>query len=83
MILAPITAILTADSPELQGPEFGQGGVGLFFIAHAAPISSFVSRHPAPRGAEDRESGCVLSSSDMPDPAARNFESKFEHKECA
>ena len=52
---APITAFLSVDSPQLQGPKFdknhGSGPNG----ALNAPISSLVSRRPAPRGVRDYE----------------------------
>ena len=74
--LALISAVLSVDSPQLQGGRFdrnhGSGPHG----ALNAPISSSVSRHPVPRGAEDCESGCGFSSLVMPDLCAFNFGDK-------
>ncbi len=52
---ALITEFLYVESPQLQGPKFDQNhGSGPYGVLNA-PISSLVSRHPAPRGARDYE----------------------------
>ena len=52
---ALITAFLSVDSPQLQGPKFDQNHGSAPNGALIAPISSLVSRRPAPRGARDYE----------------------------
>ena len=48
---ALITAFLSVDSPQLQGPKFDQNHGSGPNSALNAPVSCVVSRHPAPRGA--------------------------------
>ena len=52
---ALITAFLSVDSPQLQGPKFDQNHGSGPNGALNAPISSLVSRRPAHRGARDYE----------------------------
>ena len=55
---ALITAFLSVDSPQLQGPKVDQNHGSGPNSALNAPISCVVFQHPAPRGA--RVSGAVL-----------------------
>ena len=52
---ALITAFLSVDSPQLQGPEFDQNHGSGPNGALIAPISSLVSVRRPPRGARDYE----------------------------
>ena len=52
---ALITAFLSVDSPQLQGPKFDQNHGGVPNGALISPKSSLVSKRPAPRGARDYE----------------------------
>ena len=75
--VAFISAVLSVDPQQRQGPENGQVRASGIKAALNAPISCSVSQHPVPRGAEDCESGCGFSSPVMPDLRAFNFGGKI------
>ena len=52
---ALITAFLSVDSPQLQGPKFDQNHGSAPNGALIAPKSSLAPKRPAPRGARDYE----------------------------
>ena len=71
--IARISAVLSVDSQQRQGPENEKARASGIKAALNGAISNLVSQHPVPSGAEDRESGCKFSSLEMTDLRAFNF----------
>ena len=65
--VACISAALTVDLQQRQGPGNEELSAGGIKTALNAAISRSVHQHPILSGAEYRESGCNLSSLEVPD----------------